>query len=259
MPHNQHNVLISDEGYQDLNPIVFGWQDCAPGHYYGPTIRAYWLIHYVVSGRGIFEINGKTYNVSKGMMFVIPPYVQTYYRADDAHPWNYIWIGFTAKSQLPCHLDDVISCPQAGGVFQTMRDCAVYNNGRSTFLVSKLWELFSWLKEMKKDETDPVDKALFAIHAEYMSDINVQQMADRVCLDRSYFSYLFKKKTGFTPGKYLLSYRMRRAEELLQNHGCTVTVAANSVGYSDVFTFSKIFKKYHGCSPNAYAKGERTK
>ncbi len=254
MTHEQINTLISDDGYAGLNPILFGYQDCAPGHYFGPTLRTYWLIHYVVSGKGIFEINGEKYTLSKGMMFVIPPYVQTYYQADKEQPWSYIWVGFTCDRELPTHLDPVISCPHAGSIFQAMKDCAAYRNGRSAFLCAKLWELFSCLKEQQAELPDPVDYALFAIHAEYMTDLGVQQLADRVRLDRSYFSSLFKKKVGISPGKYLLDYRMKRACELLCNHGCSVAVTANSVGYADAFVFSKIFKKHYGCSPNAFSK-----
>lgn len=87
-----------------------------------------------------------------------------------------------------------------------------------------------------------------------MTDLNVQQLSKRVCLDRSYFSSLFKNKVGVSPGKYLLTYRMKRAADLLKNHGCSVTVTANSVGYCDVFTFSKMFKRVYGCAPHIYGK-----
>ncbi len=240
----------------DLNPVIFGFQDCASGHYYGPTVRTYWLIHFVVTGKGIFEINGVTYPVSKGMMFVIPPYVQTFYQSDKDEPWNYIWIGFTASDDLPMGLPPVIDCPQAGSVFQSMKNCATYENGRSAFLSGKLWELFACLKEMEKIQADPVAQALFMIRAEYMSELSVQELARRLNLNRSYFSAIFKSKTGVSPGKYLLNFRMEQAAQLLKKHGCSVTVTANSVGYSDVFTFSKMFKRVYGCSPNTYTKKE---
>lgn len=257
MPHNQHNVLVSDEKFVDLNPVLFGYQDCSPGHYYGPTVRIYWLIHYVVSGKGVFEINGVTYQVSKGMMFVIPPYVQTFYQSDKEQPWSYIWIGFTAAAVLPMELSPVIDCPQAGAVFQSMKNCASYENGRSAFLSSKLWELFACLKEREKIRKDPVEQALFMIHSEYMTELSIQELAGRLNLNRSYFSAIFKDKTGVSPGKYLLNFRMERAVQLLKKHGCSVTVTANSVGYSDVFTFSKMFKRVYGCSPNAFVKKQK--
>lgn len=36
-----------------------------------------------------------------GNIFVIPPYLETYYQADAQNPWHYVWIGFTADARLP--------------------------------------------------------------------------------------------------------------------------------------------------------------
>ena len=92
------------------------------------------------------------------------------------------------------------------------------------------------------------------IHTEYMRELNVQAIAQELNLDRSYFSAVFKKKVGMSPGKYLTYYRMKQAANLLTEHGFSVTVTAKSVGYTDVFTFSKVFKRFYGCSPMAYGK-----
>jgi AraC-like DNA-binding protein len=46
---------------------------------------------------------------------------------------------------------------------------------------------------------------------------------------------------------------MQIASSLLEK-GTRVTVTANSVGYTDMFTFSKAFKSYYGLSPSEYAK-----
>lgn len=43
---------------------------------------------------------------------------------------------------------------------------------------------------------------------------------------------------------------MQQAEELLANSDLTVQAIAQSVGYTDSFTFSKAFKRYQGISPN---------
>ena len=47
----------------DLNPISCGWQDCHPGHAFGPAVRRYTLIHYVLKGRGRFFARGQEYLV----------------------------------------------------------------------------------------------------------------------------------------------------------------------------------------------------
>ena len=96
----EHSIIIKDEGFSDLNPVQFGYENCNKSHSFGPAIRTHWLIHYVISGFGIFKIRDKEYNVKPGEMFVIPPYIETYYEADSVNPWSYIWIGFTTTREV---------------------------------------------------------------------------------------------------------------------------------------------------------------
>ncbi len=247
-----HIETVIESDFCDINPMQFGYENCDKSHSYGPAVRTHWLIHYVVSGKGFFEIGGKKYTIGAGQMFVIPPFVETYYEADRENPWEYIWIGFTTKGELPISLDDVIYCPKAELIFERMKKCAENENGRTAFLCARIWDLFSVLLENKKNEISYVEKALSCIHSEYSNQITVQDIADRLGLNRSYFSMIFKNETGVSPVQYIVDYRMKVAASLMINQGMNVTVAANSVGYTDIFTFSKMFKRYYGVSPKKY-------
>lgn len=46
-------ILLADQHFHDLNPIICGHQECEPNHAFGPSTRFYWLLHYVVQGSGI--------------------------------------------------------------------------------------------------------------------------------------------------------------------------------------------------------------
>lgn len=249
-----HMSIIPDMGYKDLSPVQFGYEDCAPSHFFGPAVRTHWLIHYVVSGSGIFRIGDKEYTVGKDDFFVIPPYVETYYQANENNPWNYIWVGFTASDALPAPLPDVMHCPEARSIFTAMKDCEKHEASRSAFLTAKLWEFFTLLLRTSEQPGGYVEAALTCIHSEYMNGITVEEIAQRLNLDRTYFSTLFKKQVGVSPKQYLLAYRMQLAAKLMCENQSSVTVAAYSVGYSDIFTFSKMFKQHHGMTPSEYIK-----
>lgn len=249
---------IIDKKYPYLNPVQFGYRNCVKSHFCGPMIRTYWIIHYVVSGKGIFKINNKVYTLKKGDMFVIPPYIETYYEADAEKPWSYIWIGFTCDGNLPANLTDTIHLPKAIQIFESMKFCSQLENGKTEFLCSKLWELFSMIMDFQSEKTDYIECALNLIHIEYMNGITVKDVADRLNLERTYFSALFKRKTGISPSKYLNDYRMKLAKDFIINKKLSITVTAYSVGYTDIYTFSKSFKKHFGLSPRKYIE-QKTK
>ena len=96
--------------------------------------------------------------------------------------------------------------------------------------------------------------AVDCIHSEYSEPITVEEISARLGLNRSYFSALFKRKRGVSPKQYLFEYRMKIAAKLLTEEKKPVSVVANSVGYSDIFNFSKMFKRFSGHSPTEYVK-----
>lgn len=244
-----YSEIVINKNYEAINPVLFGYESCEKSHSYGPAARLYWLFHFVVSGKGYFQIGNREYTLSGGMMFVIPPFVQTYYRADDDDPWEYIWVGFMGDP--PITLNDTYDIPQALRIFEHMKASKTLQFGKTEFILSKIWELFSLLTEEKKVNLDPVEAALNLIRAEYMTALTVQQIADRISLDRTYFSSLFRQRMGMSPKQYLMHYRMEQALVLLQR-GYSITVTASSVGYQDVYTFSKMFKKHFGKAPSYY-------
>mgnify|MGYP000444171617 CR=1 FL=1 len=53
----------------ELSIFNCGLERCAPGQTWGPGIRDHYLIHLVVSGRGTFEVGGRTFAVAPGDLF----------------------------------------------------------------------------------------------------------------------------------------------------------------------------------------------
>ena len=247
-----YDVIITNNKLNNLNPVLFGYDKCTPGHSYGPAIRQYWLLHYIVSGNGTFKINNIEYHLNPGDIFVIPPDTEAFYIADKNNPWEYIFIGFTSSSKLPYKLQNTHHCPQAQHIFFEMKQCENFENGRSYYLSARLWDLFALLSEDKEPKTDYVDKALNYIKSDYISISNISQIAERLHINRSYFSLIFKAKMGMSPKEYLIRYKLKIAAELMTNEHKTISLAAFSVGYNNIYNFSKVFKKYYGVSPRTY-------
>lgn len=249
----RYDEAIVERTKTTISPVLIGCEDCEKSHSFGPAVRNYWLIHYIISGFGLFKSEGKTYNLGAGEMFVISPYEETYYEADSSNPWSYIWVGFTIDGDMPSPLPKTFFCPQAQKIFEGIKYEAISNKEqKSASIKARLWDLFSLLSEGKTNEPDYVDKALAIIHSEFMNDISVETIASRLGLNRSYFSVIFKEKMNISPKEYLMVYRMNFAASLIINEKKSISTAAYSVGYPDIYNFSKMFKKHFGVSPREY-------
>lgn len=95
------------------------------------------------------------------------------------------------------------------------------------------------------------------IYDNYNKDLSVEQLAEKVFLAPSYLSSIFKKETGENLSKFIKSYRMTKAKEMLDETYEKIVNVSNAVGYQNVSYFCKSFREYFGVSPEKYrSKGE---
>lgn len=78
--------------------------------------------------------------------------------------------------------EPIIRCSGAGPVFEDMLRCGKMEKGRTAFLCSKIWELFSILLEQRKSEDNYIKKALSYMNAEYVRGITVSDVAEQLGL-----------------------------------------------------------------------------
>lgn len=115
------------------------------------------------------------------------------------------------------------------------------------------------LQCIKRADTSPSDVALSKKLMAYIeenykvSDLSVAKLADVYQLNPSYMGSVFKKVNNISILQYIANVRMEISTKLLTSNQYKITEIAEMVGYSDVFYFSKRFKKNYGCSPKDYA------
>ncbi|MBN2712751.1 MAG: helix-turn-helix domain-containing protein [Planctomycetes bacterium] len=87
--------------------------------------------------------------------------------------------------------------------------------------------------------------------------INRRDLARRANLSETRFHYVFKYATGLAPLAYLKKIRMNHAQTLLFQTDLPIGEIGESIGYPDIFHFSKIFKQFCGLSPSRYRSDTR--
>ncbi|WP_217595239.1 helix-turn-helix domain-containing protein [Cohnella sp. GbtcB17] len=84
------------------------------------------------------------------------------------------------------------------------------------------------------------------------SKITLEEVADMLHINSSYFSRLFKRETGYNFIQYVTSAKMERAKELLARSNMSVEEVAARLGYENKSYFAKLFKKHIGGTPGEY-------
>ena len=83
----------------------------------------------------------------------------------------------------------------------------------------------------------------------YASEITLHELSLITLMNAAYFLRQFKKYFHTTPHQYLMQRRMQVASELMQHKNLPVAEVCNAVGYEDVSSFIRLFKKHDDFSP----------
>ncbi|HFD1635912.1 TPA: AraC family transcriptional regulator [Enterococcus faecium] len=274
-----HSFLQND--FFDLALYQYGHEACEPHHTFGPAHRSHYLLHYIVSGKGEYrcqDTNGtdRIYQLKKGQAFLIVPDTLIHYSADGEEPWEYMWIeidglkareylaqaGLTYKQpvyhpisepagqKLLGHFEQLlatanISAPKTMGICYFLLDALIETSTTSTKAITNRVQQFY------------IQTTVYFIEDHYAEDISVEDMAQAIGLNRSYFSKLFKKITLQSPQDFLINYRINKACELLRGKELSIAEISAKVGYKNQFHFSKAFKKLMDDSPREWRKKNR--
>ncbi|WKL02877.1 AraC family transcriptional regulator [Paenibacillus amylolyticus] len=115
-------------------------------------------------------------------------------------------------------------------------------------------------KGLQPDSATPwLQKGKEYMDIHFAGGISVEGVSTHAGVDRTHFAKQFRKAYGLSPVQYIQQLKMNQAKRLLVQTPLSLTEVAHSVGYPDLFSFSKAFKKQVGLPPNRYRTAESTK
>lgn len=266
----RREIINNTTGDMGISLVSCGFEDCSPGFSEPSHKRDHYLIHCVTKGSGTVDIGGITYFVKKGEIFVIRPETAVSYASSKDNTWSFAWFGFRGRDvefylkEAGISTETVVKKANTNVFFAAVRNCIDYFDSRAgaptqAKLSAFLLEVFDSFRNAKghagrSEPSTQVDRALEFIEYNYMRGITASDVALQLSIDRTHFFRIFKAKTGISPEQYIMKYRVEKASALLREDKHTVTEIASLVGVSDVYYFSKLFKKNVGKSPTEYKK-----
>ena len=110
----------------------------------------------------------------------------------------------------------------------------------------------SFINATETQEDERVRQVKDFIVENYMKDISLKDLADLVCMSPDSFSRFFHNKTGRTPSRYIIDYRLGVSARLLLKTKLSVAEIGYSCGFNTLSHFNRLFRDSKGCTPSEF-------
>ncbi len=229
-------------------------------------------IHYFLQGKGVFVNGSTTCTISPGSLFLTSPESLHSIQAKDIHdPITYyavlIEVGEDEDAIRELLEQEITKSVQYRigtnnrFFFEEIREKGLSTN--RNLQLSATHQLIAFLYQLSEDGSAPslgrgdsvhLEKAIQFMQRNVMNTITLQDIADHLKLNKSYFIRLFKRRIHTTPMKYVTRLKIEAAGALLAETGLSVKEIAAKLSFYSEFHFSKTFKAYTGLAPSSYRK-----
>jgi len=219
--------------------------------------RMFHCLSYQASGHYDHDFSGNILSVKKDTLFFLNK--KDTYTVTAKEPGIAFSVNFSASYDIPTQIIDCSSDPRFLHLFKKLQKCKALQIESNYYrAMSIIYEIISLIKEKENQSYLTSDTKLKIsdmhqyISEHFTEEINIATLADNLGISTKHFSNLFKKIYGMPPNQYIISLRLNMAVSLLSQGNLNISEIANLCGFSDVYYFSRLFKKYFFKSPKAY-------
>lgn len=219
----------------------------------------WWQADWVLAGRLTYGIDGQEIAVASGEVLFIPPGLRHWLVSREGFTCRAIKFEVPAGSRSggAIHARLAEETPLlallAEQVFAPRQTLPWRMTGAYLGALMRLAEPNPSTGDTSARRTeDPLMRARQFALDRLHEPLTVRWLAAAACLSVSHFSRRFSQTVGVPPGRWIAWQRLLRAAELLQYADLSVTEITWAVGYVDLPTFSKAFKRWSGVAPREY-------
>jgi AraC-like DNA-binding protein len=227
--------------------------------------------HYVVDGRGSFDVGSRTLAIGPGDFFYTRP--RTTHRSVLAATGGYLlqYLGLFALED-PADRDAAADLEARFGEGTIRRlgdryhgffaELARLSQASDPYLQRAATFRFAGLlyeamgdAPVTRHAHPAVERALEFMRAHVETMFTLDALVTALGIEKSYFIRLFKKSVGMPPMKYAMHLKMSAAAELLRGGVEPQARVAARVGFADPYHFAKCFRQWSGTAPGRYRHG----
>ena len=245
-------------------------------------------LFYVKSGVGMISVDGEGYRAESGDLFIFSAGVPYSLTSEGGGSMELIGLSFDLgfdhcdkKTPIPpCRYESfdpsgVVesgALPRFSPIIQRARRDAegellgIYADYAGKLLLyehkisGKLLALLVGAEQRERCEATGsggrrIERILEVIKTHYKEPLDNREVGRLTGYHENHVNRLMVAYTGVSLHKYLQSFRIERAMELLESGELSVSEVASSVGFFDPTHFTKRFKSFTGLTPTEYRKG----
>lgn len=131
---------------------------------------------------------------------------------------------------------------------------AIHNllRGEVSAQMTELYEIMLQLTRSTSDSPNYGELIINYLEQHYREDINFEDMAKHIGISYSYIRRIVNELTGQSLNDYLNQLRIEKAKQLLVEKDMTIAQISLEVGYYNVQSFNRFFRKFEGLPPSSY-------
>lgn len=232
-------------------------------------------VMFIRAGRGIYNIDGRGYNVKQGDLLLFNANVLHDENPDatedfliyscgveqlkiDGLPMNVL----TPRNQtavMPSGEFYQEICQLFDQMWSHVSSKRLYSSEMGDHLLGVLLLLCRniWIENKQEQESSNTllgQRIKDYIDNHYKEDIALSSITAAMNMNQFYLAHVFKAYSGYSPKQYQTRRRIGEAQNLLLSTELGVTEVANAVGYDNVNNFHRIFHNLVGHPPARYKK-----
>jgi len=228
---------------------------------------------YISSGKGIHHINGKSYAVSTGDLFIVTTTDEHTLLPLSRDGDDFRWINCIF---LPSFIHFDWSLFPTGNryigtegivmndMFQSMiREFEQKERGYLDVIRHYLGIILIRMSRLFHDKEPHTDyflrkrqldlkRAIAYMERNYKEKITIDAVCGELAVSPSYIGKLFKAGKGSSPSAYLNRYRIEQSSRLLRETALPIHQIAQESGFNDPKFYYVCFKRYNGITPGEY-------
>ncbi|WP_299089635.1 helix-turn-helix domain-containing protein [uncultured Metabacillus sp.] len=273
--HRQYLLpTLNDHEYMIL-PESIGWYYDAPEHDVDRKVGTLnnFSIHFVLSGTGFVEADGKQYVLKRGDAFLYFPMQEQRYYSSKNDPWNIRWVHFYGSilnqflSEKGFHRYSLWNVKHIKPVEDAHEKLLLEAEKNSflhlsrlstltyTFLMEFITNVVPRTSDRRQELDDRIQPLLPLMQRKACEPFELDYWAEQAGVSTYYFCRLFKRATQMTPMAFITLCRLQMSKQWLLDHkDMTIKDIAYKAGYPSISYFNKRFLEQEGMTPTEYRK-----